>query len=763
MMTPIRKAAVVGAGTMGSGIAVQFANAGVPVVLLDRAPEGAADRRILARQAIERQVAQGGFMHPSAAVLVTPGNIEDDLGLIADADWIIEAIVEDLAVKQALFASIETARKPGSIVSSNTSTLSRERLCQGMPDTFARDFAISHFFNPPRHMRLLEIVGAGADSAVVAAGEAVLGKTAILCRDTPGFIANRLGCYWMAMATLEAMAQGLSVEEADAVVGAPFGVPRTGVFGLFDLVGIDLVPLVWGSLIAALPAADGLHRYDITADARFRAMIADGRFGKKTKAGFYRQGADRKTREVVDLATLAYRPERPVSLGEAGNDLRRLTGRDDACGRYAWTVLKRVVGYASTVAPDIADDVAAIDTALELGYGWRHGPFALADSLGTPWIVERMQADGEAVPPLLDAAAAAGGFYADGGRTVTRGDGSRAPRSRRAGALSLTDVKEQGAPVLRNGSATLWDIGEGVACLELTTKMNIFDDGVFDLIGKAVEAVSAGFRGMVIGNDDPRVFSAGASLSVLLDRIEQGDFAGLRSFVARGQQSFRALRHAPFPVVGAGFGLALGGGCEVLLHCDAIVAHAELNAGLPEVNVGLIPAWGGCTQMLLRAAASGTGAKGPVAVPTRVFEVVAAAKPSSSAADARANGILRDTDTIVMNRDHLLHRARAEVVRMAVGYRAPVVAELMLAGPTGFASLSNAIHGERQAGRISAADAAVRMALAGVLTGGGDMLRPVPEDAVYALEIDALIEMARTPATQERIRHMLTTGKPLRN
>ncbi|BAI74880.1 3-hydroxyacyl-CoA dehydrogenase (plasmid) [Azospirillum sp. B510] len=766
-MAMIRKAAVIGAGTMGSGIAAQFANAGVPVALLDMAQDGVADRRFLTRQAIDRQMKAGGFMHPSAAALVTPGHIDDDLALLADADWIVEAIIEDPAIKQSLFTRIEAVRKAGAIVSSNTSTLSRARLCAGMPEAFVKDFAITHFFNPPRHMRLLEVVGVAEDAAVVRAGEALLGKSVIVCRDTPGFIANRMGCYWMAMAAMEAMAHGLSAEDADAVAGAPFGVPRTGIFGLFDLVGIDLVPLVWGSLIDTLPENDGLQRYAITADATFRSMIAEGRFGKKSKGGFYRQSPeDRKRREVVDFASLTYRPEQsepPAALTAAGNDLRRLCADDDPCGRYAWTVLKRIVGYASAVAPEIADDVTAIDTALELGYGWRRGPFALADAVGTRWLADRMQAEGEAVPRLLELAAAADGFYADGGRTVTRSDGSRAPKRRRAGTLALSDVKDNGAPVRRNESGALWDIGDGVACLELTTKLNIVDDGVFDLIEETLEAVPAGFLGLVIGNDDQRAFSAGASLAVLLERIERGDFAGLRSFVARGQRSFQALRHAPFPVVGAAFGLALGGGCELLLHCDRIVAHAELTAGLPEVNVGLIPAWGGCAQRLLRAM-SDDGVKGPVACPVRVFDGVAAAKLSSSALDAHADGILRASDLIVMNRAHLLHRARDEAVRLARGYSPPGPAEIMSPGLTGLASLMNGIHGERQAGRISDADVAVRTVLSRVLTGGGaDATRPVSEDTIYALELDGVMELAQTATTKSRIEHMLKTGKPLRN
>lgn len=773
MNRSLRKAAVIGAGAMGSGIAAQFANGGVPVVLLDMAPTGATDRRAFARSGIERQLKSGGFMHPDAARLVTPGNSDNELALAADADIIVEAIIEDLDAKRALFARLERVRKAGSIVASNTSTLARAAICEGLPESFRRDFIVTHFFNPVRHMRLLEVVS-GADNAPgVAAratliGEAALGKTVIACRDTPGFIANRLGCYWMAMAASEAIGQGLTVEEADAVAGAPFGVPRTGVFGLFDLVGIDLVPLVWASLLRTLPAGDGIQAYDLPGNAVFAAMIAAGRFGRKTKAGFFRpSAADRKLREVVDLADLArYRPEQPApELAGGGRDLKALCAADDKLGRYAWTVLKRVVVYASSVAPEIADDVAAIDAALELGYAWSQGPFALADRVGPAWIVERLQAEGEAVPLLLAKAAEAGGFHAEGGRVLSRTDGSRVARQRAVGVLSLADLKDRHHPLLDNASAALWDLGEGIACLELKTKMNIFDEKVFEAISQTLDRLPQDFRGLVIGNEHPRAFSAGASLEVLLARIGRGEFEAVRDFVRQGQIAFRGLRYAPFPVVGAAFGLALGGGCEALLHCDSIVAHAELTAGLPEVDVGLIPAWGGCTRLLERIGQA-DGARGPVGVAGRVFEAIGSASVSDSAALARDVGVLRAGDPIVMSRQRLLGEARDEAVRLAqAGYRPPEPALLTLAGPSGHLSLMNAARGEAAAGRIGVTDLAIREVLATVLTGGAkaDLLVPVPEEDVYALELEGLIELARTETTKARIEHLLATGKPQRN
>lgn len=778
MSEAIRKAVVIGAGSMGSGIAAQFANAGIPVVLLDIAIAGDSDRKALARAGIARQLKAGGFMSPSAARDVTPGNIDDDLTQVADADWIVEAIVEDLALKQDLFRRLEATRRPGSIVSSNTSTIARSLLMEGLPESLRRDFVITHFFNPPRHMALLEIVS-GADNPadvverVTHAGSVQLGKTVVACRDTAGFIANRLGCYWMAVAAIEAIQHGLTVEEADAVAGAPFGVPRTGVFGLFDLVGIDLVPLVWASLMKALPDNDGIQGYDLPAHPVFRHMIAAGLIGRKAKQGFYRMSpAGVKVREVLDLQGLDYRAEAPAFAGglpAAANEgtagLRELCLSDTPSGRYAWAVLKRVVAYASTVAAEVADDVAVVDTALQLGYSWKLGPFALADAVGASWIVSKMQAEGERVPALLKIAASRGGFYRDAGGIVTRTDGSDARRAGEAGVLKLADVASGTSPMRRNESAVLWDIGEGVGCLELKTKMNVFDPAVFEMIGEIVTDAHRELRALVIGNDHPRAFSAGADLAFILGTIESGDLTQLARFISAGQAAFSALKYAPFPVVGAAFGLALGGGCEVLLHCDAIVSHAELSAGLPETTVGLVPGWGGCTQMLLRAARADGRPRGPVAVSQQVFDLIRPAAISSSAASAKEMGLLRAQDQIVMNRSRVLFDARSRAIGLAeAGYQPPQEAWLSLPGRTGLAALRNGIDGEQAAGRLSASDAAIADVLATVLTGGNgaDPLVPVAEQAVYRLELDALIELAGTTSTRTRIEQMLRGGKPTR-
>ena len=760
---------------MGSGIAAQFANAGVPVVLLDVVPAGASNRSVLAESAIARQLKVGGFMHPDQAALVTPGNIDDHLGLVADADWIVEAVVENEAIKHDIYQRLDAVRKSGSMVSSNTSTIPRAQLIAGLGERFAGDFVVSHFFNPPRYMRLLEIVS-GADTRmeiverVRLAGDIVLGKTVINCRDTPGFVANRVGCYWMSVAALEAIALGLSVEEADAIAGPPFGVPATGIFGLIDLVGLDLIPSVWASLRSALPADDPFQVCDLPGHAVLRRMVAEGRLGRKAGAGFYRMGGQgtSRNREVYDLASASYRPAQPVTLESvtaAGRDLARLCEFDDRGGRYAWRVLSRVLCYAARVGPEIADDIATIDLGMQLGYNWAAGPFALADRVGVARIAERLAADGEAVPELLAQAVSAGGFYQESGRRFLGTDGRARVRQRPQGVLTLADAIEGRASVAENASAALWDIGNGVACLELRTKLNVIDERVIEFIERLPHEVPRGFRALVVGGCNSRAFSAGANLEFFIGLIERGEHAAIERFIQSGQHAFRSLMLAPFPVVAAVSGMALGGGCELMMHCSAAVVHAELMVGLPEARVGIVPGWGGCARMLARASAAPASGGGPAAVASRVFETLSMATLSRSALEAGQHGYLRATDTIVMNPDRVLAAARDQALAMAeVGYRPPEAAALALPGRSARMALVNFVHGHAIAGRASKHDEVVAGALATVLTGGeADPLAPVAEERVYRLECEAVLALTDKSETLARMRHMLATGKPLRN
>jgi len=767
----VKRVAVIGAGSMGAGIAAQFANAGVPVDLLDLPGKDGESRNAPAEGGIARQLKVHGFMVPDAAALVTPGNTEDDLGRLAEADWIVEAVIENVEIKRALYTRVDAVRKPGSIVSSNTSTIPRADLVEGASPDFARDFVITHFFNPPRIMRLVELVTtddtpAEIRDAAAAACETALGKTVVDCRDTPGFIANRIGCFWMAVAVKAALDAGLTVEEADAV-NAALGIPRTGAFGLLDLVGIDLVRHVWGSLMQALPADDRLHAYDLPGEPVIKGLIDAGRFGRKAKAGFYRMAAD-KSLEALDLASGDYRPAQPVSpkaLPGGGRDLAALLSADDKYGTYAWRVLSEVLLYSCAHGPDIAADVGAIDTAIALGYAWKEGPFRLADHYGLATIAQRLENDGADLPPLLAAAIEAGGFYAADDRPLGT-DGTRAPVSEASELASLAPVKAKGAPLASNDAASLWDLGDGIACFEMHTKMNSFAPGVFDVLEETLERGGRDFAGLVLGNDAARAFSVGADLTFFSALIEKQAWEELDAYIARGQKLFLALKYAGFPVVAAAHGLALGGGCEFMLHAGTIVAHAELNAGLPEPKVGIVPGWGGCTQLLVNAQANRSGPQGPAALSSTVFNTIFAGAPSTSARDAIAKGILRPGDTVVMNRDRLLATAKNVPRRMVdTGYTAPERVSLTLGGPSAKAGIMNLVNGLRASGALTDTDVNVASILADVLTGGpdADPTVPVTEPDIMTLERQAVLELAKSDKTQERIQHMLKTGKPLRN
>jgi 3-hydroxyacyl-CoA dehydrogenase len=755
---PVRRAVVVGAGTMGAGIAAHLANCGVTVTLLDRVADG-PDRSGLARSGIGRQLERGGFMLPEFADRVTPGNVEDDLAACADADWVIEAVFEDPAVKHALYRRLDEVRRPGALVSSNTSGIAVHELVAGHSDAFARDFTITHFFNPPRTMELLEVVAGPATDAAVharvaAVGDRQLGKIVLECRDTPGFIANRLGSHWMAAAALEAFGAGLDVETADAVMSRPFGIPRSGVFGLFDLVGINLVPLLWPVLTRALPASDACHRYDLGADPVFAHLLAQGLIGRLGPGGFYRRrdASGGKVDEVLDLDTLDYRPRRsPDDPATVAADLASLLNTDSPGGQYGWRVFAAVLDYACAIAPEVADDIEAIDDAMRLGYNWAAGPFGLADTVGAGVLIDRYEAAGRAVPALLASAARVGGFHPDRD-TVLGTDGTPRPRRRPEGILTVADAEAAHGVLAANASAALVDLGDGVACLALRTKLNTCDPGVVELVERATELGRAGaFRALVIGSDHPRAFSAGADLGTFVRLLDAGDLDGLRGFARRGQQAFRALRDADFPVVAAARGLALGGGNELMLTADRIVAHAELTAGFPERTVGLVPAWGGVAQSLARAQAAGV--PDPAAA---AFEVTSSCRLSDSAWQAGDWHLLRGGDEVVASGRRVLAEAKAAALELlSTGERAPTPARLALHDP-GAGALDAAW------AEASPTDREIVARLAGLLTGSGAGQTTTEADLLKG-EIEAAVDLLSRPANQARVRHLLATNRPLAN
>jgi len=658
-MSEIRKAAVFGAGVMGAGIAAQIANAGVPVRLYDVATIDGRERSAIAAGAIQRLLAAdpAPLMHERNAELIAPANIDDDMGAIADCDWIVEAVVERLDVKRGLYERIERARRPGSIVSSNTSTIRLASLVETLPQSFARDFLITHFFNPPRYLRLLEVAAgpltrSDALAAVERFADLRLGKTPVRCKDTPGFIANRIGIYWMQCAVLRAMEAGLTVEEADAVLGRPVGIPKTGVFGLLDMVGIDLQPHVLASMATSLPKDDPFHAVHREPELIGR-MIAEGYTGRKGKGGFYRLKPDGpgKLKESLDLASGEYRASRKAELASLGKarrgGLRALLEHPDKGGRYAWWVLSRTLSYAARLVPEIADDIVAVDAAMRLGYNWRYGPFELIDQLGTAWLTAKLRGDGLPVPPLLAKAEWRRLYRTEAGRLqhLTL-DGRYRDVARPQGVLLLLDVKRRTRPVSRNSSASLWDIGDGVLCLEFHSKMNSLDPLTLWMVEKAIRLVPGRYRALVIYNEG-RNFSIGANIGLLRVAMKLRAWFLVRALVRRGQRAYQRLKYAPFPVVGAPSGMALGGGCEILLHCDAVQASAETYAGLVETAVGIVPAWGGCKELLTRWYTEKKRPGGPMPPVAAAFEIPARHPAHALLAE---QGITAEEGQIVLRR-----------------------------------------------------------------------------------------------------------------
>ena len=810
----ISKVAVIGSGVMGSGIAAQVANAGVPVVLLDIVPreekEFAKDRSMLAKGAIEKMLKAdpAPFMRKSNAKLITPGNLEDDLGLLEDVDWIIEVVLEDLKVKHETYKKLDKHRKKGSIISSNTSTIPLHKLAEGMGKDFEKDFLITHFFNPPRYMRLLELVVGkntrpDAADAVREFCDILLGKGVVQCNDTPGFIANRLGVFWLTAGINEAIKQGISIEAADAIMSKPVGIPKTGVFGLIDLVGVDLMPKLSSSLLSTLEKNDPYRK--IFVDHPFvHGMIKAGYTGRKGKGGFYRldPGAKggKKEKQVLKIDANSFEEAQYVksdkirlaSMDAGKQGLRAVLEHPDEGGRYAWKVLSQTLAYAASLVPEVAETIVDVDQGMKLGYNWKSGPFEMIDALGPAWFAARLKDEGLDVPPLL-AKVGTGTFYKieNGKRQYFGTDGKYHDVRRPGGVLLLEDVKLSSKPVLKNGSAKVWDVGDGVLCFEHTSKMNTFDEQTFDMLEETIKTIGdevkkeggGKWKALVIYNEASN-FSAGANLGVAAFMINIAMWPQVEEFVARGQRVFMALKFAPFPVVAAPSGLALGGGCEILLASDAVQAHAETYCGLVEVGVGIIPGWGGCKEMVLRfrekeraqfqKSLKQVGKKQlwfspdvtPMGAVRKAFETIGTAMVAKSAFEARDIGYFRDSDGITMNRDRLLFDARQKALELARNYKAPAKADdIRLPGAGGKMALDLAVSDLRKSGKATPYDVVVSDSLAAVLTGGekGDWTVKLTEDDLLKLELQEFMKLLHKDGTLARIEYMLDNGKPLRN
>lgn len=775
--SPIKKVAVIGSGVMGSQIAAHVANAGIPVILLDIVLKDAEDRNQLVNGALARmqKAEPSPFMHPDNAKLITLGNLEDDLDKLADADWIIEAVLENLQIKTDLYKKIDAVRKKGSIVSSNTSTIPLKSLTKDLPESFAHDFLITHFFNPPRYMRLLELVtgektSREAASVIADFCDRSLGKGIVNCKDAPGFIANRLGIFFLQCGVNTAMDLGLTVEEADAVFSRPMGMPKTGIFGLIDLIGLDLMPLIAKSFLSTLSADDPYRAVNIE-HALVNKMIADGYTGRKGKGGFYRikKTETGKVTESIDLKTGEYgvsKKAKPETLEEAGKNLRALCEAPDNIGKFAWTVLSKTLAYAASLVPQIAEDIASVDAAMRLGFNWQFGPFELIDRLGAEWFADKLKSEGREVPELLQKAAGRTFYRVENGKLEYLSTaGEHKPIVRTEGVLLLADIKRASKPVFENGSASVWDVGDGVLCFEFHTKMNAIDDNVFALLKKTITTIEKSegkYKGLVIHNEAD-AFSAGANLGMALFAINISMYTMLGDLIRMGQETYHILKFAKFPTVAAPAGLVLGGGCEITLHCSAVQAHAETYIGLVEFGVGIIPCWGGCTQMLGRAFAEAQGDDNLTPV-KRVFETISQARQAKSAYLAKDMIFFRKTDGITMNRDRLLFDAKQRVLEMAKGYKPPKPLELNLPGAKGLEVLAAMTEQARSAGKASPHDVTVSRSLASVLCGEGhEGDGPVTEKELLEFEHREFMKLEHMPQTRERIEHMLKTGKVLKN
>jgi 3-hydroxyacyl-CoA dehydrogenase len=756
----MNRIAVIGAGVMGSGIAAQIANAGVRVLLLDR---GDIAAKALAQA---EKTSPAPFMDKSAMKLVATADSDTQLDQIADCDWIIEVIVERLDIKQALYRRIDAVRRPDAIVSSNTSTIPLAQLIDGMPDSFAASFMITHFFNPPRYMRLLELVsGPRTDAAALARVrefcDVTLGKTPVDCHDTPGFIANRIGTYWMQVALNTALDLNLTVEQADAAMGKPAGIPKTGVFGLLDLIGLDLMPHIVDSLRRTLPETDPFHA-TIRDWSVLPKLIAGGFTGRKGKGGFYRmdRSGGGKRMQSLDLATGDYREQQKATIAE--RDLPSLLAGAGPVAEYARRVFTATLAYSAMLVGEVADDIVAIDAAMRLGYNWKRGPFEMIDQIGAAAFADQLRKTDQPVPQIL--ASGQKLYRVQGGKRQFLGlDGAYHDFVRAPGILLLSDIKLASKPLLKNGSAAVWDIGDGVVCFEMTSKMGSFDAAIMDLLGKTIDLVGKNYKALIIGHDGD-AFSAGANLGMALFAANIAAWGEIEKLVAGGQETFKAMKYAPFPVVAAPAGLALGGGCEIVLNSNAVQAHAELYMGLVECGVGLIPGWGGCGEMIDRWRTHGKLPNGPMPAVVKTFEQVSTATVSTSAADAKRLMYLRPSDGITMNRDRLLADAKTRALAMVDGYQPPKPPEFKLPGESGKIGMVMAAEGFHRRGVATEYDVTVATALAEVLSGGpADLTDTVTEADMLKLERTAFMRLVHNTSTMARIEHTLATGKPLRN
>ncbi len=805
-MRDIRKVAVLGAGTMGARIAAHLANASIPALLLDIVPgeltrEEQAKGLALSDRKVRNRFALAGldaalksrpaaFFLPDSAGMITVGNFEDDLAGVKDCDWIIEAVTEDRAIKRTLFEKIEALRAPGSIISSNTSGIAISTLCEGFGEDFRRHFLGAHFFNPPRYLKLLEIIPTRETLPEVTAklsnfGDMVLGKGIVLAKDTPNFIANRIGTF-TTMNVLRIMQQdGYTIEEIDALTGPAMGLPKSATFRTLDLVGLDVLVHVVNNLAEALPDDE---RRELFRIPEFIAQMMERKLlGDKTKQGFYKK-AKGKTEDgeseilTLDLKTFEYRERQKAkfpSLEMARNiedpraRVKMLFQAPDRAGQFYQKVLSDTFHYAAMRVPEIADDIVAIDSAMKWGFNWECGVFELFDAVGVEGVAAKWQKENRPLPPLVEKLLASGKkfFYTQSEGTTSYFDFATTNYCSigdQPGILLLPSLKARRKEIKKNAGASLIDLGDGALCLEFHSKMNTIGEDSVQMIHSGLKALSEGFDAMVIGNQAPN-FCVGANLMLVLMAVQEGEWEDLHQAVRAFQNANMALKYAPKPVVAAPFGLTLGGGVEICLHSTRVRAAAESYMGLVEVGVGVIPAGGGTKEMLVRAldAVPPDPEADPFTFVKDVFMNIGMGKVATSAEEARKLGYLSSRDSITMNRDRQIADAKRLALDLArLGYRPGKPRENILAlGQPAFTKMKLGLHLMRRAEYISDYDVVVGTHLAKVLCGGGEFTSPqfVSEQFLLDLEREAFVSLCGQKKTLERIQYMLKKGKPLRN
>ena len=806
-MKRIHKVAVLGAGTMGARIAAHFANAGVPSYLLDIVPPGAdgPGRNKVAAAGLEaaKKSKPAAFFEPGLARLVTVGNFEDDLKRLSEVDWIIEAVVENLEIKRALLKKVEAIRKPGTIVTTNTSGLPVATIAEGFSDDFRKSWFGTHFFNPPRYMRLLEIIPTpesdrSAIEAVAHFSDVNLGKGVVYAKDTPNFIANRIGTFSVLNVMRLMQEMDLSVEDVDALTGDAVGWPKSATFRTVDLVGLDILGHVAGNMESGTqekPQPSPLPDF-------YKEMLERKWLGDKTKGGFYKKGpsspgSKEEERLAMDWKTLEYRPRQKAkfpaldmakNIEDPGARLRTLLGlegnpqKGDKAGAFLWAVLSDLWNYSANRVPEISDSIVEIDRAMRLGFNWKLGPFEMWDAAGVEATVARMKKEGKPVAANVEKLLAGGNksWYRDDPKAASGRayfdlkTGKYEVVAVSAGVWSVEVAKKSNGVVKKNSGASLVDLGDGIACIEFHSKMNSLGGDIVGLISQTLKAGGPGdgFDAFVITNDADN-FSVGANVMLLLMSVQEEEWDEVDLAIRQFQGMTQAIKFSPKPVVVAPFGMCLGGGTEITLHAAARQPHAELYAGLVEVGVGLLPGGGGCKEMLLRAVDSAAAIRPGrgesielMEAMKKAFETIATGKVATSAHEARSLGFLHESDNITMSRERVLADAKARALELVrAGYEPPQPrTDIPAPGENVLAALRLGVHIMRQGEYISDHEVKIATKVAEVLCGGNVTSgTPVSEQYILDLEREAFKSLCGERKTQERIQFTLKTGKTLRN